>query len=108
MRTRCAKSANQWQEKPRSYIAILSHLQHLVKLDIQNRTRKNRVCSGSGRWNSNAITQNLSQRYGNQLITEFSINPSLVGGVRIQVGSDVFDGSIRSRLQTLKGSFGQS
>ena len=37
----------------------------------------------------NAITQNLSQRYGNQLITEFSVNPSLVGGVRIQVGSDV-------------------
>ena len=56
----------------------------------------------------NAITQNLSQRYGNQLITEFSVNPSLVGGVRIQVGSDVFDGSIRSRLQTLEGSFGQS
>ena len=28
------------EKKPRSYIAILSHLQHLVKLDIQNRTAR--------------------------------------------------------------------
>jgi F-type H+-transporting ATPase subunit delta len=96
------------EKKPRSYIAILSHLQHLVKLDIQNRTARIESAVALDDGTQNAITQNLSQRYGNQLITEFSVNPSLVGGVRIQVGSDVFDGSIRSRLQTLEGSFGQS
>jgi F-type H+-transporting ATPase subunit delta len=35
----------------------------------------------------------------------FDVNPDLIGGMRIQVGSDVFDGSIRSRLQKIGESF---
>jgi F0F1-type ATP synthase delta subunit len=31
----------------------------------------------------------------------FAVDPALIGGLRIQVGSDVYDGSIRARLATL-------
>jgi len=39
------------------------------------------------------------------LMISFNVNPDLIGGVRIQVGSDVYDGSVRSRLQRIGESF---
>ena len=35
------------------------------------------------------------------MTTEFKTNPALIGGLRIQVGSDVVDASVRSRLDRL-------
>jgi len=39
------------------------------------------------------------------LVFAFSQNPSLIGGLRVQVGSDVFDGSVQARLADLEASF---
>ena len=47
------------------------------------------------------ILADLSRVYGPRLHTAFAENPTLVGGVRIRVGSDVYDGSLRSRLAAL-------
>jgi F-type H+-transporting ATPase subunit delta len=35
----------------------------------------------------------------------FAQNPALIGGLRIQVGSDLYDGSVKTRLQKLEESF---
>jgi F-type H+-transporting ATPase subunit delta len=43
--------------------------------------------------------------YGPAIQTEFSLNPALIGGMRIKVGSDVYDGSVQSQLATLEKSF---
>jgi F-type H+-transporting ATPase subunit delta len=51
------------------------------------------------------VTQNLSARYGTGLSLSFSQNPALIGGLRIQVGSDVYDGSVKARLTQLRESF---
>jgi F-type H+-transporting ATPase subunit delta len=32
----------------------------------------------------------------------FWINPELLGGLKIRVGSDVYDGSVKARLESLK------
>jgi F0F1-type ATP synthase delta subunit len=34
----------------------------------------------------------------------FIVNPALIGGLRVKVGSDVFDGSVRVRLNELAES----
>jgi len=47
------------------------------------------------------ILAGLSKVYGIALHTSFSENPALVAGVRIKVGSDVYDGSLRGRLAAL-------
>ena len=52
------------------------------------------------------IQEALVRVYGSEITTVFTQNPSLIGGLRIQVGCDVYDGSVRSRLATLKTSFG--
>jgi F-type H+-transporting ATPase subunit delta len=67
------------EKKPRSYIAILSHLQHLVKLDIQNRTARIESAVALDDGTQNAITQNLSQSYGNQLLRSFPSTPPWSG-----------------------------
>ena len=47
------------------------------------------------------IAEDLRKKYGNDLTTEFKTNPDLIGGLRVRVGSDVWDGSVRARLQNL-------
>ena len=39
--------------------------------------------------------------HGPALQTSFVENPALLGGLRIKVGSDVYDGSVRARLQAI-------
>ncbi len=48
------------------------------------------------------LKKNLSERYGRELTVHLVIDESLVGGVRVQIGQDVIDGSISSRLADLR------
>ena len=46
-----------------------------------------------------------SARYGEGLQYEFVLNPALLGGMRIRVGDDVWDGSVKGRLDRLAAAF---
>jgi F-type H+-transporting ATPase subunit delta len=50
------------------------------------------------------VRANLAQRYGQGLNVTFAVNPSLIGGLRVKVGSDVFDGSVKARLAELEAA----
>jgi len=91
--------------KPRSYLAILSHFQRLVKLEIDRRTARVESPAPLAEPQRVAIRGNLARRYGEGLIFSFTESPSLIGGLRVRVGSDVFDGSIQARLAELESSF---
>ena len=93
------------ERKPRGYVGILSHFTRLVKLDLERRT----VLVESAVPASDALMQSvkahLEQRYGSGLDVGFAVNPALIGGLRVKVGSDVFDGSVKGRLASLEESF---
>ncbi|MBE0544731.1 MAG: F0F1 ATP synthase subunit delta [Verrucomicrobia bacterium] len=91
--------------KPRGFLAILSHFQRLVKLDLERRTARVESAEAVPDSLKTSVTANLAQRYGPGLTVTFGVNPALIGGLRVQVGSDVFDGSIRARLNALESSF---
>jgi F-type H+-transporting ATPase subunit delta len=91
--------------KPRGYVAILSHFQRLVKLDLDRRAARVESVAQLDAATEAGIRANLERRYGPGLNFTFSLNPGLLGGVRIQVGSDVIDGSVQSRLAALQDSF---
>jgi F-type H+-transporting ATPase subunit delta len=91
--------------KPRGFLAILSHFQRLVKLDLERRTGRVESAEAVPDALKTSVTANLTQRYGPGLTVTFGVNPALIGGLRVQVGSDVFDGSIRARLNALESSF---
>ena len=88
--------------KPRSYMAILSHFQRLVKLDIDRRSARVESVIALDDAQQSGVKATLTRRYGAGLNFTFQQNPALIGGMRIQVGSDVYDGSIQSRLAQLQ------
>ena len=48
------------------------------------------------------VESGLARLYGQGLDTSFEINPRLIGGMRIRVGSDVYDASVRAKLAALE------
>lgn len=92
------------EKKPRGYLAVLTHLQHLVKLDMERRTARIESATPlSGDMEAN-LKNTLAQRYGAGLNYSFHTNPALLGGLRIRVGSDVYDGTVSGRLKQLEES----
>jgi F-type H+-transporting ATPase subunit delta len=92
-------------KKPRGYVAILSHFQRLVKLDIERRTARVENSVETAPALMESIKANLAKRYGPGLNVQFWVNPELIGGLRVKVGSDVFDGSVKARLAELETNF---
>ena len=91
--------------KPRGYVAILSHFQRLVKLELERRTARIESATPLPQDLQASVQASLTQTYGPGLNISFGQNPALIGGMRIKVGSDVYDGSIQARLAALKESF---
>jgi F-type H+-transporting ATPase subunit delta len=91
--------------KPRGYVAILSHFHRLVKLDLDRRTARIESAVAVSEALKSSVTANLARRYGTGLDISFGVNPELIGGLRVKVGSDVFDGSVKARLAELEASF---
>lgn len=88
-------------ERPRSYLAILKELTRLVRLELSKRHAVIESAAALDAASIQEITGNLQKKFGSDITTEFLINPALLGGLRIKLGSDVRDGSISSRLATL-------
>ena len=91
--------------KPRGYAAILSHFHRLVKLDIERRTARVESAVPLTAEQETQVRNNLTHRYGPGLNIAYGLNPALLGGLRIKVGSDVYDGSVHARLTALQESF---
>src|SRR3712207_3534321 len=91
-------------QKPRGFEGILAHLQRLVKLDIDRRTAVVESAAPLSPALQTSIRENLSRKYGQGLNLSFSQNPALIGGLRIKVGSDVYDGSVQAKLAALENN----
>ncbi len=85
--------------------AILAHFERLLKLDLARHTATIESATPLPGDLQAAIEAGLTRRYGPGLATAFAHRPALIGGVRIQVGSDVYDGSVRAGLAALEQSF---
>jgi F-type H+-transporting ATPase subunit delta len=91
--------------KPRGYLAVLSHFQRLVKLDLHRRTARIEGAVPLPQELQARLQAGLTRLYGPGLHVSFGQNAALIGGLRIQVGSDVYDGSVQARLAALEQSF---
>lgn len=89
-------------KKPRDYIKVLEDYKRLLRLEIEKRHARIESASRLDEETSSKIITNLEKKYGNDLTTESVVNSALLGGIRIRVGSDVWDGSVRNRLQRLE------
>ena len=91
--------------KPRQYVAILTDFYRLLRLETEKKAVQVQTFIPLSDTLKSGLEANLGQRYGKGLEYQFSQNPALLGGMRVQVGSDVYDGSIRARLAALEEKF---
>ncbi len=93
------------EAKPRGYLAILSHFERLVKLALEQRTARIESPEPLTPELQAQVQDSLTHRYGPGLEVFFARNSALIGGLRIRVGSDVYDGSIQARLAAVAEHF---
>jgi F-type H+-transporting ATPase subunit delta len=93
------------EKKPRGYVGILSRLHRLLKLEISRRSVSVENAVETSPAQAESIRARLEKQYGAGLNIQYSVNPQLIGGMRIQVGSDLYDGSVKTRLEKLEQSF---
>jgi F-type H+-transporting ATPase subunit delta len=51
------------------------------------------------------IRESLGRLKDGEVTVEFAENAELIGGMRVKIGDDVFDGSVKTRLAALSESF---
>lgn len=88
-------------EKPRSYLEILKEFTRLVRLELASRHAVIESAMALPDEQTSRLSADLKTRFGNDITTEFRVQPDLIAGIRIKVGSDVWDGTVRNRLNTL-------
>jgi F-type H+-transporting ATPase subunit delta len=90
---------------PRGYHLTLTYFRRLVKLDCAQHTAKVESALPLPPELQARVQTSLVQMYGPGLSLSFAEQPKLIGGMRIQVGSDVYDGSVQARLAAIEHSF---
>ncbi|WP_084830168.1 F0F1 ATP synthase subunit delta [Demequina rhizosphaerae] len=62
---------------------VVAHVTAAVELSADQRTRLARI---------------LADAYGREILINVAVDPEVLGGIRVQVGSEVVDGTVLSRL----------
>ena len=93
------------EAKPRDYTAILAALQRLTRLELERREVTVESAVEMDEATRQRVVSGLEKQYGNGLIVQYKLTPALLGGLRIRVGNDVFDGSVQGRLDRLAEAF---
>ena len=95
------------ERKPRGHAVLVGQFARRVKLEVARRTARIESAAPLAEAARAEIEATLAARYGAGLGVEFAESAELLGGVRVQVGSDVFDGSVRGRLQRLQAKMNE-
>lgn len=92
-------------DKPRDYRGILSALKRLVRLELERRHVVVESATDLDAATRERVSSGLAAKYGSDLTYEYRVNPELLGGLKVRVGNDVFDGSVKGRLDRLAQAF---
>lgn len=88
--------------KPRRVLEALKDYERLVRMELARRHAVIESAAPLDSETADAILRDLKARFGADITHETKVTPSLLGGIRIQLGSDVWDGSVHGRLELLR------
>jgi F-type H+-transporting ATPase subunit delta len=92
------------QTKPRQYLNALKNYQRLLRLELERRHAVIESAAPLDLSSRAQILVSLRAKYGGSLTSEFVVKPELIGGLRIKLGSDVWDSTVNGRLNALEQS----
>jgi F-type H+-transporting ATPase subunit delta len=93
------------EAKRRGYLALLSRFQRLVKLEMARHRAEVESATPLPADLQSTVLAGLERVYGSGISSSFVHRPVLIGGIRIKVASDVYDGSVKAGLAALEKSF---
>jgi len=85
-------------------LPVMARLRTFLRLDASRSSAQVESATALEESERQRIIDALADRYG-ALRTTFNVDPSLIGGLRITAGTDVYDGSVRARLDAVEQSF---
>src|SRR5438067_13108629 len=80
--------------KPRHYVDILKNYQRLIRLETEKHHAIIESAVPLSPDTSRRIVDDLKARYGGDVTADFKVNPELIGGLRVRLGNNGWDGSI--------------
>lgn len=91
--------------RPRGYLKIAGELGRLARLELEKSQAIVDSAVPLDAPTQGRVLADLRAKYGPQVEAEFRIAPELIGGMRIRIGSDVWDGSVLNRIERLETKF---
>ncbi|HST53957.1 MAG TPA: F0F1 ATP synthase subunit delta [Pyrinomonadaceae bacterium] len=92
--------------KRRGYLALINQFERFVKIERSRHLAEVESAAPLAPGLEASVRESLTRLYGPGMEISFALNPSLIGGMRVRVGSDVYDGSVRAGLAALERRFG--
>lgn len=92
-------------EKPRDYRGMLQALRRLIRAKLAEKQVTVESAALLDQQTIGQLQTSLREQYGQDLQFDFQTTPELLGGLRVRVGNDVYDGSVKARLARLAESF---
>jgi F-type H+-transporting ATPase subunit delta len=86
----------------RGGLAMLAHFQRLVRMDLDRHTARVESAVPLPHDLRAGVVTDVTRMFGPGMETSFTENATLIGGMRLRVGSDVYDGSVRARLASIE------
>jgi F-type H+-transporting ATPase subunit delta len=93
------------ERKPRDFAAVLAGLLKLARLDAARREVTVESATELDAAARSRIEAGLARSHGAGLRFAYRTQPDLIGGLRVRIGDDVLDGSVRGRIDRLASSF---
>jgi F-type H+-transporting ATPase subunit delta len=91
-------------DRPRGFVQILKEFTRLIRLELAKRHAIVDSAIELVPAQQSDITSQLTALFGSDISLEFRTKPEVIGGLRIQFGSDVWNGTVRAKLDALKNS----
>jgi len=93
------------ESQRRGYLALIWHFQQLVKLYVSQHSARVESAAPLPADLQDRVQAGLERAYGSGIRISFAHSPSLIGGMRIKAGSDVYDDSVKARLAAVENAF---
>ena len=93
------------RSKHRGYLRLLKSFHRLVKIDYARHTAHVQSAVPLPFDLAHKLEARLTILHGPHLDVRFAHDPILIGGIRIKLGSDLYDATLQSRLSALERCF---
>ena len=89
----------------RNRFQVLAEFQRFVRLEQKQHMATVASATPLSAEFQSSLQGQLMRIYGASLSVAFAVDPTLIGGIRVAAGDDVYDGSLRARLAALQAAF---